>query len=50
MTSERGRKQPWSILNFRQDVLGRQCVIFTGYRVVMANKAVCVWMDAVEVA
>jgi hypothetical protein len=34
---------------FPSRLFGRQGVIFTGYRGVMANKAVCVWVDAVEV-
>jgi hypothetical protein len=34
---------------FPSRLFGRQCVTFTGYRDVMANKAMCVWTDAVEV-
>lgn len=35
---------------FLSRLFRRQCVTCIGYRGVMANEAVCVWTDAVEVA
>ena len=45
-----GKEAAMVHFEFASRIFGKQCVTFTGYWGVLANKAVCVWTDAVEVA